>query len=139
MTPSQIQERVSSATFGVLATVDAITGTHAVPVVFAIEGDQLVAPIDTVKAKRSDRLRRVTNLEADSRASLLVDHRDDDWAELWWVRLDIVFEGQQAPSNAWTGRLANKYPAYEAEGSIASLLVFAVNRKSGWRASNISR
>ena len=40
--------RLNSARFGVLATVDPDRGTHLVPVVFAVAGDELVVPIDSV-------------------------------------------------------------------------------------------
>ena len=46
--------------------------------------------IDKVKPKKSSRLQREDNLEADPRGALLVEHWDaDDWSRLWWVRADL--------------------------------------------------
>jgi len=73
--------QLESAAFGVLGTLDPDRGTHLVPVVFAVRGDELVIPIDAVKPKRT-KLRRTDNLRADAQASLLVDHRDADWRRL---------------------------------------------------------
>jgi PPOX class probable F420-dependent enzyme len=71
-----------------LGTVDVDRGTHLVPVVFTMVGDdRIVIAVDS-KPKSSRRLRRLANIEADPRVSLLVDEYDDDWTRLWWVRVD---------------------------------------------------
>ena len=33
-------------------------------------------------------LRRVQNIRSNAAVSLLVDHYDEDWDKLWWVRVD---------------------------------------------------
>jgi PPOX class probable F420-dependent enzyme len=125
---------MDSASFAVLGTVDADRGTHLVPVVFAVHGDELVVPIDTVKPKGDKRLRRVENLLADRRASLLIDHRDDDWSELWWVRVDLEFDGMERPADSWRSRLGIKYSQYRSEGTIDALLMFTIRSILGWTA-----
>ena len=40
------------------------------------------------KPKSTLALRRLENLETNPSFSLLVDHYDDDWTQLWWVRVD---------------------------------------------------
>ncbi len=135
---AQARRRADAARFGVLATVDETTGTHTVPVVFAIKGDWLVIPIDTVKDKKSLRLRRVRNLKTEPRCSLLVDHRDDNWNQLWWVRLDLAFDRQDTADKAWRSRLAGKYSIYQTSGAVDSLLYFAIDQVSGWQASDLS-
>ena len=47
------RKRMDSSMFGVLGTVDPDRGTHLVPVVFAVSGDELVVPIDAVKPKET--------------------------------------------------------------------------------------
>ena len=66
---------------GILCTVHAERGVDAVPVAYAVDDDGYVGvPIDLVKPKASLRLQRERNLEADPRATLLVEHWDrDDW------------------------------------------------------------
>jgi PPOX class probable F420-dependent enzyme len=125
---------LGNATFGVLGTVDAAIGVHLVPVVFAVEEEVLAIPIDRVKLKGSTRLRRVTNLEQDSSASLIVDHRSSDWDQLWWVRADMTFVGPGDPA-PWLPVLGERYPAYASKGSITSVLTFAIDALSGWAAS----
>lgn len=126
---------MDSSLFGVLGTVDPDRGTHLVPVVFALSGGELAVPIDTVKPKKAKRLRRISNLRSDARASLVVDHRSDDWTELWWVRADLGFLGTTDDADGWLSRLANRYPQYREEGTVDSLLVFTIRSLSGWSAT----
>lgn len=126
--------RLDSAPFGVLGTLDSERGTHLVPVVFAIRSDDLVIPIDVVKPKRTKQLRRISNLCADPRASLLVDHRDADWDALWWVQVDLEFSGT-GDLAGWRSRLAGKYPQYGPPDTIDSLLLFTIRSMRGWSAA----
>ncbi len=127
---------LESAPFGVLGTLDSVRGTHLVPVVFAIRSDELVIPIDAVKPKKTKRLRRIDNLRADPRASLLIDHRDRDWGALWWVQVDLEFNAGALESIArWRSALARKYPQYGPANTIDSLLLFTIRSMRGWTAA----
>ena len=126
---------LESAAFGVLGTLDPDRGTHLVPVVFAVRGDELVIPIDAVKPKRTKLLRRIDNLRADARASLLVDHRDAEWGRLWWVQVDLEFNGNAEPISRWRSVLAGKYRQYGPAETIDSLLLFTIRSTRGWTAA----
>ena len=93
-------------------------GVDAVPVAYAVDDDGYVGvPIDRVKPKASLRLQRERNLEADPRATLLVEHWDrSDWSRLWWVRAELRWQGDTAASRAaaLAARLAGRYPQYQA-------------------------
>lgn len=136
MDPTDCLAYLDSACFGVLGTVDPDHGPHLVPVVFAVADGELVVPIDSVKPKETKRLRRIENLRADPRASLLVDHRSDDWTELWWVRVDLDFKGTVEVGTAWQSRLAARYSQYRQPGTIHSLLLFDVRSLRGWTATH---
>ena len=133
--PIDCRKRMDSSMFGVLGTVDPDRGTHLVPVVFAVSGDELVVPIDAVKPKETRQLRRISNLRLDARASLVVDQRSDDWTELWWVRADLGFLGTEDYADGWPSRLANRYPQYRETGTVGSLLLFTIRSLSGWAAA----
>ena len=78
---------------GVLSTVHPDRGVDAVPAVYVIDDGYVGVPVDRVKPKASTRLQRERNLEADPRATMLVDHWDrDDWTRLWWVRAELRWE-----------------------------------------------
>src|SRR6476661_8014200 len=72
-----------------LATVGANGAPHLVPVVFAVHDGIVYTAVDA-KRKTTQRLRRLTNIEGNPQVSLLVDHYDDDWTQLWWVRADGI-------------------------------------------------
>lgn len=127
--------RLRAAWHGVLGTVHAERGVDLVPVVFAIVDDQLVVPIDTVKPKSTTRLQRAANLEADPRCSLLVDHYDDDWSQLWWVRVHGRATAIDAPSEGQLAALASRYSQYAKPRTVVRALLLQPDAITGWAAS----
>jgi len=112
-----------------------LRGVDVVPVVFAGDSDRLYLPVDTLKPKRSTRLQRIANIEADPRCVLLVDHYSENWDELWWVRV----HGSASvctPDDLEIARsvLAARHPRYEEPGSIAAAIVLVPEITSGWQA-----
>jgi PPOX class probable F420-dependent enzyme len=126
-------ERLRSTRNGVLGTVHAQRGADLVPVVYVVDGTTIVLPIDTVKPKSGARLQRLRNLEADARASVLIDHYDDDWQALWWVRAHGTAR-LAAPTTKQLERLATSFPAYRDPGSVASVVLVEVDEVTGWAA-----
>lgn len=86
MTPEEMRSRVAGARVGRLATIDLDGRPNVVPIVFAVEGDTIYTSVDD-KPKRSTRLRRLSNIERDPRVTILVDHYEEAWPALWWVRV----------------------------------------------------
>jgi PPOX class probable F420-dependent enzyme len=118
-----------TSSHGVLGTVHPERGVDAVPVVFAVDRPLVLLPIDTVKAKSTTQLQRVTNLAGDDRCVLLVDHYDDDWSKLWWVRLHGTATVAEGRHDALTA-----FPQYREEGAVAATIVLRPELVSGWRA-----
>ncbi|HMK11243.1 MAG TPA: hypothetical protein VK461_06660 [Acidimicrobiales bacterium] len=133
---SDARTRLERADHGVLSTIHAIRGIDSVPVCFAVVGDLAGIPIDTVKSKRSMRLGRLTNLEADPRATLLVEHWDpDDWTALWWVRASLrQIVADDAVRADLIDALRAKYPQY-ADGGIADVIVLRITDVADWSAA----
>src|SRR5262245_39864365 len=88
MDEAEMRTRVRKARVARLATVTPGGAPHVVPCCFAVVGDVVATAVDDVKVKSTPALQRAANVRATPRASLLVDHYDDDWAALWWVRVD---------------------------------------------------
>ena len=90
----EARARLVAHDHGILCTVHAERGVDAVPVAYVVDEDGYVGvPVDQVKPKASSRLQRERNLEADPRATLLVEHWDrDDWSRLWWVRAELRWQ-----------------------------------------------
>ena len=60
-------------------------------------------------------MRRLANIAANPRVSLLVDHYDADWTQLWWVRADgvaVVHHGGEEMARGYAA-LRAEYPQYE--------------------------
>ena len=129
--------RLREHVHGVLCTLHPQRGPDPQPAVYALTDDGYVGvPIDKVKPKASTRLQREDNLEADPRASLLIEHWDAaDWSRLWWVRAELehVPDPPVALVDAVANRLAATVPQY-ADKPFHRVLVCRVVRVSGWAA-----
>ena len=136
MSEDSCRRRLDAAEFAVLATIGPDGSPHAVPVVFALDGDHVLIPVDTVKDKRTTRLRRFANLERDPRAALLADGRSSDWSRLWWVRADLRLV--DTSGSAGSDRLAARYGQYREPGAIESVVRLRVERWTGWAADEES-
>lgn len=127
------RELLGSSGHGVLGTLHTSRGVDAVPVVFVISDDAVVIPIDTVKPKAGRRLQRLVNLEADDRAVLLVDHFDDDWSQLWWVRVHGPAR-ESVPDPVVLAAFGDAFPAYRGPGTVTSTVVLRIGQLTGWRS-----
>jgi PPOX class probable F420-dependent enzyme len=133
VTPEQARERFSAARVARLATADAAGRPHLVPIVFAVNGDRVYSVVDA-KPKRTGALRRLANVRENPAVALLVDHYDEDWSALWWVRAEgtaRVLERDQAEARQAVALLAQRYPQQQARGAV---LAVDVARWSGWSA-----
>lgn len=130
-------ERLGSWGHGALGTVHPVRGVDAVPVVFVVQDGRIVLPIDTVKAKSGRRLQRLVNLEADDRCMLLVDHYDQDWSRLWWVRVHGR-ASEADPTSEQLGLLGQSFAAYRAPGSVTGAVVLNPEEVNGWTAEPVA-
>jgi PPOX class probable F420-dependent enzyme len=131
VTPEQARGRFAAARVARLATVDPSGRPHLVPIVFAMDGHTVYSAIDE-KPKRTTELRRLGNVRANPAVSLLVDHYDEDWSKLWWVRADgtgPVLEAGTAEAEHAITLLAERYPQQHAVGAV---LAIDVARWTGW-------
>ena len=136
MTPDEARSRFALARVARLATVGADGSPHLVPVTFAIDGDRIVTAVDA-KPKREGPLRRLVNIRANPRVSLLVDVYDDDWGRLWWARADgaaRIVEDEPGLGRA-LALLRERYPQYATVALIGPAVVVTVERWVGWSAA----
>lgn len=116
-----------------LATVGADGRPHLVPVVFAVHEQVIYSAVDA-KPKTTQRLRRLANIEHNPQVSLLVDHYDEDWTRLWWVRADgdATIHHEGATMHLGHQLLRAKYAQYQSVSLTGSVIAVAVRRWSGW-------
>jgi PPOX class probable F420-dependent enzyme len=116
-----------------LATVDARGHPHIVVTTFALSGTQVYLVVDE-KPKSTRDLKRLRNIRANPAVSLLADHYDEDWTELWWVRADGRAEVVEAPELAVEAidLLAERYPQYRASRPRGPVIAVTVDTWTGW-------
>jgi PPOX class probable F420-dependent enzyme len=131
MTGDAAWARLAAARVGRLAT----TAPRIVPVTFAVVGEAIVHAVDH-KPKATRELARLEDLRRDPRASLLVDHYDEDWSRLWWVRADGTARVLDvAEATDALDALVEKYPQYAGRRPGGPVVVLDVHRVSGWDAT----
>jgi PPOX class probable F420-dependent enzyme len=127
--------RLAAARVARLATTDPDGRPHLVPIVFALDGDTLYSAVDR-KPKRSSRLQRIENARARPDVTILVDHYEEDWSRLWWIRLRgrarVLDDGPERERAL--ALLAAKYPQYRAEPPDGPVLAVDVTEVREWRA-----
>ena len=135
--PEELRRRVAAAPVARLATLRRDGAARLVPVTFALVDDLLCFAVDEIKPKRDARLARLADIARDPRVTLLVDHYDENWSALWWVRVD----GHAATHEAGPLReraldaLAAKYPPYRASRPAGPVVAITPLRWTGWSAS----
>jgi PPOX class probable F420-dependent enzyme len=103
--------------------------------VFAVEGDTLYSAVDQ-KPKRSTKLRRIENARARPDVTILVDHYDEDWGQLWWLRARgrarVLDEGAERAHAL--ALLQEKYPQYRSEPPDGPVLAVDISDVRSWSA-----
>lgn len=132
------RSRFAAGSVARLATIRPDGSPHLVPVTFAVlpDGDQLAFVVDA-KPKSTQHLQRLANIAAEPRVSFLVDCYDDDWTQLWWVRVDGVarlLDGDSQPdaASAALDALAAKYPQYREARPAGPVVCTRITRWSEW-------
>ncbi len=109
---------------------------HIVPITFAIEGEVLYFAVDA-KPKRTTNLKRLRNIATNPAVSILIDHYEDAWEKLWWVRLDgrarIINEHDE--TERVLDLLAARYLQYRINRPAGPVVAIAIERTSGWSAA----
>jgi PPOX class probable F420-dependent enzyme len=126
-------DRFAAAKVARLATITPDGPPHLVPIVFAVAESTIYTAVDG-KPKSSQRLRRLANIEANPRVSILVDHYADDWSRLWWVRADGIATIHHDGSTCERGYelLHAKYPQYQYVPLDGPVIAVDVDQWSSW-------
>jgi PPOX class probable F420-dependent enzyme len=131
----ELRRRVEAASVARLATIDPQGRPHLVPICFALVGETLYTAVDR-KPKRSPRLQRLANVRANPHVAVLVDHYEEDWSRLWWVRLRgrarVLEDGDELERAL--AQLAAKYVQYRAEPPPGPVLAIDLDEWRGWQA-----
>jgi PPOX class probable F420-dependent enzyme len=106
---------LTTARVGSLATADAASIPHNVPLCFWFEGSRCYFVIDEKPKRRGGlALKRMRNIAANPRVSLLVSHYEDDWNHLAYVLIHGVARVVEDSDEYLLAlrNLRDKYPQY---------------------------
>jgi PPOX class probable F420-dependent enzyme len=133
----EMRRRLDEGRAARLGTVGPDGGPHLVPCVFALEGDTIYTPIDH-KPKRTRRLQRLKNIEANPVATVLVDHYSEDWDECWWVTLRgraRILDGGDEFERARELLMA-RYAQYTDPAQIHPIIAIDIDKWVGWQGKD---
>jgi PPOX class probable F420-dependent enzyme len=117
-----------------LATHNSRGGIDLVPCTFALLGDDTIVTAVDHKPKRTSRLQRLENIRTNPSVTVLVDHYDDDWSALWWVRIRGDARVVDDPEPALIAALVAKYEQYRDQPPAGPAIVIHVSDLIGWSA-----
>lgn len=133
MDHEEAEQRVSAAPVAHLGTVGPGGRVDLVPCTFALTGNRFVTAVDH-KPKTTRHLQRLANVMADPRVTVLIDHYDEDWDRLWWVRLRgraVVVDEEPGRRDA-IGSLVAKYAQYRDRPPTGPAIVALVDEWRWW-------
>jgi PPOX class probable F420-dependent enzyme len=114
--------------------VDAGGRPHLVPLCFVLAGDVVYSAVDA-KPKRSHRLKRLDNIRSNPDVVVLVDHYEEDWSRLWWIRLrgraQVLERGPERERAL--ALLAEKYEQYRAHPPTGPVIAIPIDEWRGWQ------
>jgi len=132
-----VEDALSSARVGRLATTGDDGAVHLVPFCFAVVTGLIVSAVDH-KPKRTARLQRLRDIESSGRATVLVDHYEEDWSRLWWIRVvgpATVHERGSDVDRAARQTLVEKYAQYAEREPAGPVYSIAIDEVSAWRGA----
>jgi PPOX class probable F420-dependent enzyme len=113
-----------------LATIRPDGSPRVVPICFALDGDTLYTAVDE-KPKGTRQLARLADIERDPRVEVVIDHYDDDWSQLWWVRLRGRAQVVEHDDRALE-LLCAKYPQYRERRPKGPFVVVEIDARIYW-------
>ena len=127
-----MRARVDAARVARFATVTSEGRPHIVPCCFVRDGNTIWSAVDA-KPKTTLALRRLGNINLHPQVSLLIDHYEEDWDRLWWVRIDgaaLVLTDADERERALDA-LATKYHQYVERRPPGQVIAITI---TGWRS-----
>jgi PPOX class probable F420-dependent enzyme len=107
-----------------------------VPITCVLCEETLYFAIDA-KPKRTTNLKRLRNIASNPAVSILIDHYEDDWSRLWWVRLDgsarILTDNVEIERALQL--LVQRYAQYRTARPSGPVVAVSIDAVSGWSAA----
>ena len=118
-----------------LGTVGGDGVIRLVPICFAVVDGWVASAVDH-KPKRTAQLRRLDDIESAGSATVLVDHYDEDWSRLWWIRVHgraEVHREHDEVAVAVHAALTSKYTQYDERPPTGAVYRIGIDDIVSWR------
>lgn len=127
------RQRVEHAPVARLGTTMPNGRPHLVPCCFALRGDVVYTAIDA-KPKSTLAVQRTKNILANPATCLLVDHYEEDWSALWWIRLDALTRVVDSPAEIKEAvrALQAKYDQYRQVAIWGPVIALDITKWTAW-------
>ncbi|MET0144686.1 MAG: TIGR03668 family PPOX class F420-dependent oxidoreductase [Ilumatobacteraceae bacterium] len=137
--PPWVLEALASARVARLGTVGRDGAVRMVPICFAVVDGWVVSAVDH-KPKRTGQLARLDDIADRGQATVLVDHYDEDWTQLWWVRVRGRAEvlAPDAAATAAVDALVAKHEQYRVRRPSGVVYRIALDELRWWHWSGAS-
>jgi PPOX class probable F420-dependent enzyme len=131
-----MRKRLAGASVAHLATAGADARPHLVPITFALDAETIYFAVDA-KPKRTSDLKRLRNIAANPAVAVLVDHYEEDWSKLWWVRVDGTARVVEDPAEVVRALdlLADRHRQYRSARPNGPVVAISIDRMSGWSSA----
>ena len=127
-----------SARVAHLATADAQGQPLVIPICFVFDGKEFFSPIDEKPKQASpNKLKRLRNIAANPKVSLIIDHYEEDWRKLAYVLISgegkLMLRGKK--HERAVKLLRQKYPQYRMMAiHQRPMIVIRPKRLKSWRS-----
>jgi PPOX class probable F420-dependent enzyme len=109
-----------------------------VPICFAVVDGFVASAVDH-KPKRTGQLRRFRDMAESGTATVLVDHYEEDWSMLWWVRVRgraTVHPTDDSDAVSAVDALVAKYEQYRDVRPTGEVFRLALDEVRWWSAAS---
>ena len=111
--------RVEEARVARLATLDAESRPHIVPICFAYHDKLFYSAVDRKpKHVPAEKLARLRHIRRSPQVAMLIDKYEEDWTQLWYIlirgKVKLIRDSAQKERGEAIRRLRAKYPQYAA-------------------------
>ena len=136
MNESELLELIGDARVATLATIRTECRVDLLPITFSFV-DRVVVTAFYHKNKSTTELKRLDNIRQFPEVTLLLDHYDDqDWKQLWWVRVRGRAKVHQSGNEYELALdlLSERYSQYAEKRPKGPAIIIERTEVTGWKA-----
>lgn len=141
----KIVKLIKNTRIGYLATASSNMQPYVTPVVFVLQNENVYVPLDQKpKTVNILELKRVKNIQENSKVCFLVHHYDEDWTKLWFVMMtgyaNLVNENSEtfrAELKTIHDKFLSKYSQYSKIRVGNFYIRIGINRAKYWKYAQV--